>query len=83
MRGHEREPDSQPGEGNRGVAPALAGLVSRRYGRFWGSWDSGGPGPGRCTGSGRDLGPALGPGHLGQGQRLQLGGQLPQPPGVV
>ena len=39
-------------------------------------------GAGRCRGAGGDRGPAFGPGHFGQGQGFQLGGQRAEPAGV-
>src|SRR6266704_5287439 len=39
-------------------------------------------GAGRCLGAGGDVGPAFGPGHFGQGQGFQVGGQRAEPAGA-
>ena len=58
----------------RRAVPGLSGLISRRFGWFGVVRSSDWPGSRRCRGAGGDLGPALGPGHLPQGEGFQFGG---------
>ena len=65
-----------------GLFPGLSGLISRRFGCYGLFRDPGELGAGLRLRAGGDLVPVFGPGHFGQGQGLQFGGQFPEPAGV-